>query len=90
MSDGTTAISDVIESARANFERLAGRPIEAVSSVSQQESGWLFGFEVVELERVPDSTSLLGTYEVRADRDGNVLEYDRLRRYYRNRADEEA
>ncbi len=90
MSEGDTNLTSVLETARSGFEQLAGRSIEAVSSVNREETGWVFAFEVVELARVPDSTSLLGSYEVRADSDGNVIAYDRVRRYYRNRADEEA
>ncbi len=90
MSDGDKSLAAVIESARAGFEQLAGRTVEGVSSVNRQDGGWRLELEVVELARIPDSTSLLGTYEVRVDRDGEVLEYDRVRRYYRNRADEEA
>lgn len=90
MSDGRPQVGAVVAAARSGFEEVAGRHVEAVSSVSREEDGWRIGLEVVELARVPDSTSLLGTYEVLVDGDGNVLEYDRVRRYYRNRADEEA
>lgn len=82
-------VAAVLAAARRDFEEVAGRRVEAVSSASRDEGGWRFGFEVVELSRVPDSTSLLGSYEVLVDYEGNLREYDRLRRYYRNRADEE-
>ena len=90
MSDVGKSLAAVIESARSGFERLAGRQVEGVSAVNRQDGGWRLEFEVVELARIPGSTSLLGTYEIRVDHDGEVLEYDRVRRYYANRADEEA
>ena len=86
---GSPNLTSAVAAARESFQSLAGRRIEAVSSMSREDGGWRFGFEVVELARVPDSTSLLATYEVVVDGDGNLVEYDRVRRYYRNRADEE-
>ncbi len=82
-------ITTVLDRARTAFERLAGRDVEGVSSVSRSDGGWRLTVEVVELARIPDSTSLLGSYDVLVDEDGNVLEYERVRRYHRNRADEE-
>lgn len=82
-------MSTVLRAARGAFEETAGRRVESVSSVSRDEEGWRLAFEVVELARIPDSTSLLGSYEVLADDDGNLVGYERVRRYHRNRADEE-
>ena len=43
--------------------------------------------ELLELERIPDTTSLLGTYEATLDADGNLLDARRTRRYPRNQYD---
>ena len=43
--------------------------------------------ELVELERIPETTSLIGSYEVKLDADGNLVEARRLRRYPRNQSD---
>ncbi len=83
-------MAEVVRSARLAFEELTGRRIESVSGAAREDGAWRISFEVVELERVPDSTSLLGSYEAIADEDGALIEYGRVRRYYRNRADEEA
>ena len=40
--------------------------------------------EVVEVERVPPTTSVLGSYEALVDPEGNLLEYSRVRRYVRS------
>lgn len=90
MTDTGAGAVEVVARARKGFEELVGRSVEAVSAVTRDDGGWRLGFEVVELARIPDSTSLLGTYEVVADSDGNVVEFERARRYYRNRADEDA
>ena len=87
--DHEAGITTVLDQGCTAFERLSGREVEAVSSVGRVDGGWRLTVEVVELARIPESTSLLGSYEVSVDHDGNVLEFERVRRYYRNRADEE-
>ena len=84
------AVATVVAHARRDLQDLLGRPVERVSSVAPDHEGWRLSVEVVELERIPDSTSVLGSYEVLLDDDGEVLEYERTHRYYRNRADGEA
>jgi len=43
--------------------------------------------ELLELPRIPDTTSLLGTYEATLDADGNLVDARRVRRYPRNQYD---
>lgn len=76
----------VIAAARAQLQELTGRPAEAVTSVERLQDGWRLNVEVVELERIPASTSILGGYEVQVDTRGNLLEYARTGRYPRNQA----
>ncbi|MDQ6838838.1 MAG: gas vesicle protein [Actinomycetota bacterium] len=81
-------IRSVISSARGQLQDLTGRPTEAVTSVERVQDGWRLSIEVVELERIPPSTSILGSYDVQVDQDGNLLEYARTGRYHRNQAGE--
>jgi len=78
--------------AREQMEELFGKPVEAVSSFEQSNGdgdgkGWTVTLELLELERIPDTTSLLGTYEATLDADGNLLGARRVRRYPRNQTD---
>jgi hypothetical protein len=76
--------------ARQQVEELFGKPVEAVSGFEQSNGdgkGWTVTLELLELERIPDTTSLLGTYEATLDGDGNLLGAKRLRRYPRNQSD---
>jgi hypothetical protein len=43
--------------------------------------------EALELQRVPDTVSLLATYTVDIDSDGDLTGYNRVRRYTRGRGD---
>lgn len=56
--------------------------------MGREDDGWCVVVDVLELPRIPDTTSLLASYEVRLDQDGELLEYRRVRRYRRGSADE--
>jgi Gas vesicle synthesis protein GvpO len=81
---------ELVGRARQQVEELFGKPVEAVSAFEQSNGdgkGWTVTLELLELERIPDTTSLLGTYEATLDGDGNLLGARRVRRYPRNQSD---
>lgn len=84
----TRPVRDVLKKARDEMQLLTGRPVDAVTGVRKSDKGWELTLEVVELERIPASTSVLGAYDVLVDRDGSVVEYERTQRYYRNQPSE--
>ena len=81
-------LTDLTRRARGEFESLTGQIVESVSSVRRREDGWVLCLEVVELERVPASTSILGTYEAWVENDGSLIEFGRTGRYHRNQTSE--
>ena len=78
---------EVLRQAREQLAELTGLVPETVSSFEQVEGGWSLEVEVLELERVPETMSLMATYEVGLDTDGQLTGYRRVRRYERGRAD---
>jgi hypothetical protein len=44
--------------------------------------------DVLEVPRIPDTTSLLATYAVELDSGGRLVEYERIRRYRRGARDD--
>jgi hypothetical protein len=66
---------------------LTGLEPERVISLEPTDHGWTIGVEVVELERVPNSTDLLAVYEVELDEHARMVSYRRAQRHYRGRAD---
>lgn len=60
---------------------------ETVSSFEQTEDGWSLEVEIRELARVPDTMSLMASYQVDLDAEGQLTGYRRIRRYERGRAD---
>jgi hypothetical protein len=80
---------DVVTRVRRELPELLGRPIESVIGIDRDEdSRWTVTVQVVELERIPHTTDVLGAYAVTLDDDGELLAYRRTRRYHRNQADE--
>lgn len=77
----------VAKSAARQLHELIGLPMEMVSGLERTGDGWKLSVEVVELDRVPESMSLLGTYDVEVDRQGRLVRYRRRRRYARGQSD---
>jgi hypothetical protein len=81
----------VVAASRTAMDQLStftSRAVESISRLEREDEGWLFQVEVVELERIPDSTSVLASYTAHTDDEGNVVSYQRIRRYARNQAGE--
>ena len=73
-----------VEQAKAHLLELTSQQPESVSSLSRSRDGWRITLEVVELERIPRTTDILGTYLVELDDEGELMSYVRTQRYYRN------
>jgi hypothetical protein len=71
--------------AKRELADITGLEAEAVTSVARAEDGtWRVTVELLELERVPNTDDMLGSYEAELDSDGRLLGY----RYARSQADE--
>ncbi|MFJ7076995.1 gas vesicle protein [Streptomyces sp. NPDC098781] len=84
---GGPAAMEVLRQARSQLAELTGMNAESVSSFEQTEDGWSLEIEVLELTRVPDTMSLLASYQVELDHEGQLTGYRRVRRYERGRSD---
>jgi hypothetical protein len=73
---------------RQIVELTAKRP-EGITQVVRTEDGWTVGIELVEDQRIPSSADILATYETIIDADGELVGYQRVRRYARGRGDTE-
>jgi hypothetical protein len=68
---------------------LRGREVDGVTGFERTGGGWRVLVELVEVSRVPRSTDVLGAYEVTLDGDGELVGYDRVRRYVRAQTGED-
>lgn len=77
-----------IRAAVAEFRTLTGREPEGVTGVRKTaDGGWSVLVDVVELERIPATTSVIATYRVDVDAAGEMVACERLRRYTRGTTD---
>jgi hypothetical protein len=66
---------------------LVGCPAEGITGIRRNEDGWVVEVEVLEVERVPETSDVLATYGVEIDNDGEIVEFRRLRRYLRTQTE---
>ena|SRR5687768_6982488 len=81
--DGRMSGAAAVRYARSHLAELTGRQPEAVSALTRTDDGWRVVLEIVELERIPQSTDILASYAVEVDGDGDLVGYQRVDRYYR-------
>jgi hypothetical protein len=79
---------EIAISAVEQVHDLIGRPVESVTGMEKNGNEWTVTLEVLELERVPSTTDVLGKYEVTLDKDGELTGAQRTRRYPRAEAGE--
>ncbi|MFF9342561.1 MULTISPECIES: gas vesicle protein [unclassified Streptomyces] len=84
---GVSGAAKAMRSAVEQLSWLLGRVPESVSSLRPTEDGWEAQVEVLELERIPDTTSILASYKVALDEQGDLISYERTRRYSRGAID---
>ncbi|WP_392675012.1 gas vesicle protein [Streptomyces sp. LN785] len=82
-----TKPASAMRAAAEQLQELLGRPPESVSALKPTEDGWEADVEVLELERIPETTSVMATYRVTLDREGDLVAYERKRRYTRGQID---
>jgi hypothetical protein len=78
----------IAERAVEQLGNLMNRPIEAVTGLEKDGDEWTVTLEVLELERVPSTTDVIGKYEVTLDKDGEMTGLERTRRFPRAEAGE--
>ena len=66
---------------------LVGCPAEGITAIRRNDDGWVVEVEVLEVERVPETSDVLASYEVEIDNDGEIVEFHRLRRYLRTQTE---
>jgi len=79
---------EIAARAAEQMQELLGRPVEGVTGLAKDGDEWTVTLEVLELERVPTTTDVLGSYEVKLDSDGELTGAQRTRRYPRGEAGE--
>ncbi|MFB7757791.1 gas vesicle protein [Streptomyces sp. NPDC056121] len=84
---GKGGAAGAMRAAAEQLQELLGRAPESVSALKPTDDGWEADVEVLELERVPDTTSVMASYRVTLDKEGDLVAYERTRRYTRGQID---
>jgi Gas vesicle synthesis protein GvpO len=81
------SLDGLVRRAVTEFTKLSGNLPEQISGLRSTDDGWSVLVEVVDLERIPSTTSILSTYRVDVDEQGGLVGYERIRRYTRSSID---
>jgi gas vesicle protein GvpO len=81
-------VAKIVERARSHAHDLLGEEPESVTGIDRSNGSWTVTLEVVELHRVPDTTDVMGAYEIVLDDDGNLVRFDRTARYVRSQVED--
>jgi hypothetical protein len=76
-----------VRGALEQFAELTQLEPVAATGVRRVEDGWSVLVDVVELERIPSTTSVMATYRVDVDASGALTGFERLRRFNRGSVD---
>jgi hypothetical protein len=84
---GSGGIARAVSAALEQFEVLTHLEPMGTTGVRREEDGWSVLVDVVELERIPSTTSVMATYRVDLDDSGELTGFQRLRRFNRGSVD---
>jgi hypothetical protein len=89
--NGRLSAVELARAAMTAVQELTGYSSESAVGLEWDDDSdtWRVTVEVLELSRVPNTTDLIGAYEVRLDPQGALHGYKRLRRFARGDAREE-
>ena len=85
--DGRLSAQELSQAALRTVEELTGYDAEAVTGLQWDGDQWEVTVEVLELSRVPNTTDVMGTYQVQLDERGTLRGYRRTGRRYRGQVD---
>lgn len=68
---------ELIEKAKKQLADLTGFASPAGIGLKKWKEGWVVTVEIVEKKSIPEGMDILGTYEVRLNAKGDLLDYER-------------
>lgn len=75
---------DAVAAGRAAIEAITGKPPEHASRCAPTGEGWELQYEVMETKGRLADNDILATYVLKLGEDGDLLGYERTRRYTRS------
>ncbi len=76
------------ERAKSQMAEVTGLKAVGVTETFKDEHGWHIAVDMLEMSRVPDTTDVLGDYDVLLDDNGDLLRFVRTRTHLRGESAE--
>jgi hypothetical protein len=87
--DGRLSTKGLAEAALRTVKELTGYEPEAVTGLEWDGDEWQISVEVLELERIPNTTDVIGEYAVKLDERGSLRGFKRTGRHVRGQVSSE-
>jgi hypothetical protein len=76
----------VFDRAKEQLTVITGRDPDSISAFAPSEDGWELTIEMVDIDKIPPTTSVMASYQLEVDDEGNILEYQLMDRYVRGQS----
>lgn len=73
-----TTIKEISETAKRELAALTGFSSPSAIGIQREDKDWVVSIEILEKERIPDTSDVLGLYAVKMDANGNLVGYERI------------
>ena len=85
--DGRLSTQELAEAALKTVKELTGYETESVTGLEWDGEEWQLTVEALELSRIPNTTDVMGEYQVKLDERGTLRGYRRTGRHFRGQVD---
>ena len=72
-------LTEAVFKAKESLRGLTNLEFNGVIGISKEGNEWKITLELVERKSIPDSSDLLGIYELRLDEEGGIVSFNRSR-----------
>jgi hypothetical protein len=86
--NGRLSAAELSKAAVRTVHELTGYEPEAVTGLEWDGELWQITVDALELERIPNTTDILGEYVIQLDEGGTLHGYKRTRRFQRAQANQ--
>lgn len=82
-----TGMWEIANHAQGELAQMTNLKPSGIIGISKEDAGWLIKVEMLEKKSIPENMDILGSYEIRLDEGGHVINFGRVR--LRKRGDTE-
>lgn len=82
-------IKEIVIKAKKNLAMITNLEFNGVIGVSKESNEWEITAELIERKSIPDTSDILGIYEVKLDDEGEILGFSRVKLRKRGDTEEE-